>query len=33
VRVVGVLSPSGSGLKSIYVPLEVLENVERFKDG
>jgi putative ABC transport system permease protein len=33
VRVVGVLSVRASALKSMYVPLEVLEAVERFKDG
>jgi putative ABC transport system permease protein len=33
VRVVGLLSIRASALKSMYVPLDVLEAVERFKDG
>ncbi|MDH3603626.1 MAG: hypothetical protein OEU26_28780, partial [Candidatus Tectomicrobia bacterium] len=32
-RVVGILSLRASALKSMYVPLDVLEAVERFKDG
>lgn len=32
-RVVGILSVRASALKSLYVPLNVLEAVERFKDG
>ena len=32
-RVAGILSLRASDLKSMYVPLEVLEAVERFKDG
>jgi putative ABC transport system permease protein len=32
-RVTGILSVRASALKAMYVPLEVLEAVERFKDG
>jgi putative ABC transport system permease protein len=32
-RIVGVLSLRASDLKSMYVPLEILEAVERYKDG
>jgi putative ABC transport system permease protein len=32
-QVVGVLDPRAGGLKAIFVPLEVLEAVEHYKDG
>ena len=32
-RVVGILTVRASALKSMYVPLDILEAVERFKDG
>lgn len=32
-KVVAVLSPRAGFIKSIYVPLEIVENIEKYKDG
>ena len=32
-KVIAVLSPRAGFIKSIYVPLEVVENIEKYKDG